>query len=189
VASAVRAHTRRIDHIWSHDIIGPVAPEWNERAVAPPCLYRMPCAGSHERAPECIGSDDAPVSAIPNATPMSTQKRNFCEKSIMPRPEDTPHTRALDDILASGLDTALHQDPRDYRSGDSGFRRRKGHAIRGAILTRTDSGGETFTTWRIRSVWDRNSGRTLREMYFAASRIMTPCEDSRRCRNLQAGDR
>jgi hypothetical protein len=99
------------------------------------------------------------------------------------------HTRALDDILASGLDTALHQDPRDYRSGDSGFRRRKGHAIRGAILTRTDSGGETFSTWRIRSVWDRNSGRTLREMYFAASRIMTPCEDSRRCRKLQAGDR
>jgi hypothetical protein len=56
-------------------------------------------------------------------------------------------------VLAFGLDTALHQDPRYYRSGDSGFWRRTGHAIRGTILTRTDSGGETFSTWRVGSAF------------------------------------
>jgi hypothetical protein len=55
--------------------------------------------------------------------------------------------------LAFGLDTTLHQDPRYYRSRDKGFWRRAGHAVRGTILTRTDAGGETFSTWRIGSAY------------------------------------
>jgi hypothetical protein len=53
--------------------------------------------------------------------------------------------------LAFGLDSALHQDPRYFRSNSSGFWRRSLHALRGTILTRTDSGGETFSTWRFGS--------------------------------------
>ena len=55
--------------------------------------------------------------------------------------------------LAFGLDTALHQDPRYFRSRGTGFWRRAGHALRGTILTRTDSGGETLSTWRIGSAY------------------------------------
>lgn len=54
--------------------------------------------------------------------------------------------------LAFGLDTALHQDPRYFRSGAGGWRR-VGHAVRGTILTRTDSGGETLSTWRLGSAY------------------------------------
>jgi hypothetical protein len=50
--------------------------------------------------------------------------------------------------LAFGLDSTLHQDPRYFRSGEKGFWRRSGHAFRGTILTRTDRGGETLSTWR-----------------------------------------
>ena len=53
--------------------------------------------------------------------------------------------------LAFGLDSTLHQDPRYYRSESTGFWRRAGHAIRGTILTRTDAGGETLSTWRLGS--------------------------------------
>jgi hypothetical protein len=56
-------------------------------------------------------------------------------------------------VMAFGLDSALHQDPRYFRSGDGGFWRRAGHALRGTILTRTDSGGETFSTWRVGSAY------------------------------------
>src|ERR1051325_9322768 len=55
--------------------------------------------------------------------------------------------------LAFGLDSTLHQDPRYFRSRDSGFWRRSTHALRGTILTRTDSGGETFSTWRFGSAY------------------------------------
>jgi len=55
--------------------------------------------------------------------------------------------------LAFGLDTSLHQDPRYFRSSGTGFWRRTGHALRGTILTRTDSGGETLSTWRIGSAY------------------------------------
>jgi hypothetical protein len=55
--------------------------------------------------------------------------------------------------LAFGLDSALHQDPRYYRSGSTGVWPRTKHALRGTILTRTDSGGETFSTWRIGSAY------------------------------------
>ena len=53
--------------------------------------------------------------------------------------------------IAFGLDTALRQDPRYYRSDQTGFWRRAGHAVRGTILTRTDAGGETLATWRLGS--------------------------------------
>ena len=56
-------------------------------------------------------------------------------------------------VLAFGLDSTLHQDPRYYRSDSSGFWSRTGHAMRGTILTRTDSGGETLSTWRLGSAY------------------------------------
>jgi opacity protein-like surface antigen len=55
--------------------------------------------------------------------------------------------------IAFGLDSTLHQDPRYYRSDETGFWRRTNHAIRGTILTRTDSGAETLATWRIGSAY------------------------------------
>lgn len=55
--------------------------------------------------------------------------------------------------LAFGLDSTLHQDPRYFQSGQTGFWRRTGHALRGTLLTRTDSGGETLSTWRIGSAY------------------------------------
>jgi len=55
--------------------------------------------------------------------------------------------------LAFGLDSTLHQDPRYFRSGGNGFWRRSGHALRGTLLTRTDTGGETLSTWRIGSAY------------------------------------
>jgi hypothetical protein len=55
--------------------------------------------------------------------------------------------------LAFGLDAALHEDPRYYRSLGTGFWRRSAHAFRGTILTRTDAGGETVSVWRIGSAY------------------------------------
>jgi hypothetical protein len=60
---------------------------------------------------------------------------------------------AIHGTLAFGLDTALHQDPRYYRSLSTGFWRRTGHVLRGTILTRTDTGGETLSTWRLGSAY------------------------------------
>jgi hypothetical protein len=54
--------------------------------------------------------------------------------------------------LAFGLDSTLHQDPRYRRSGSGGWRR-VGHTLRGTILTRTDTGGETLSTWRLGSAY------------------------------------
>jgi hypothetical protein len=54
-------------------------------------------------------------------------------------------------LLAFGLDSTLHQDPRYHRSQSPEFWRRMGHAVRGTILTRTDAGGETLSTWRLGS--------------------------------------
>jgi hypothetical protein len=55
--------------------------------------------------------------------------------------------------LAFSLDSTLHQDPRYFRSRDTGFWRRTAHAFRGTILTRTDSGRETLSTWRLGSAY------------------------------------
>jgi hypothetical protein len=73
-------------------------------------------------------------------------------------------------VLAFGLDTALHQDPRYYRAGGEGFWRRAGHAVRGTILTRTDSGGETFSTWRVGSAY----GEEFLSNLWYPSRLDTP---------------
>lgn len=56
-------------------------------------------------------------------------------------------------VLAFGLDTTLHQDPRYFRSGRQGLWRRIAHAARETVLTRTDAGGETFSTWRFGSAY------------------------------------
>jgi hypothetical protein len=60
---------------------------------------------------------------------------------------------AIHAVLAFGLDSTLHQDPRYFRSQSTGFWRRTGHALRGTILTRTDRGGETLSTWRVGSAY------------------------------------
>ena len=73
-------------------------------------------------------------------------------------------------VLAFGLDTALHQDPRYYRLGEYSFWRRTGHAVRGTILTRTDSGHETFSTWRIGSAY----GEEFLSNLWYPSRLDTP---------------
>jgi hypothetical protein len=54
-------------------------------------------------------------------------------------------------VLAFGLDSTLHEDPRYFRSGAGGFFRRTGHALRGTMLTHTDSGAETLSLWRLGS--------------------------------------
>jgi hypothetical protein len=55
--------------------------------------------------------------------------------------------------MSFALDATLHEDPRYYRSTDSGFWRRTKHAFRGTILTHTDAGGETFSWWRFGSAY------------------------------------
>ena len=56
-------------------------------------------------------------------------------------------------VLAFGLDSALHEDPRYFRSRNTGFWNRAGHAVRGTVLTHTDAGGETFSVWRFGSAY------------------------------------
>jgi len=56
-------------------------------------------------------------------------------------------------VLAFGLDSTLHEDPRYFRAGSGGFWRRTAHAFRGTIMTHTDSGGETISSWRIGSAY------------------------------------
>ena len=55
--------------------------------------------------------------------------------------------------MSFALDTTLHEDPRYYRSTDTGFFRRMKHAFRGTILTHTDAGGETLAWWRLGSAY------------------------------------
>ena len=40
--------------------------------------------------------------------------------------------------------TILHEDPRYFREGQGPFRRRMGHALSSAFITRSDSGGRSF---------------------------------------------
>jgi hypothetical protein len=56
-------------------------------------------------------------------------------------------------LLGFGLDSALHQDPRYYRSTESGMWRRSKHAFHETIFTHKDSGGETLATWRLGSAY------------------------------------
>lgn len=55
--------------------------------------------------------------------------------------------------LAFGLDSTLHQDPRYFRSLETGVWRRAAHALRGTILTHTDNGRETLSAWRVGSAY------------------------------------
>ncbi len=56
-------------------------------------------------------------------------------------------------VMGFGLDSALHQDPRYYRSTDRGTWRRTKHAFHETIFTHKDSGGETLATWRLGSAY------------------------------------
>ncbi len=60
---------------------------------------------------------------------------------------------AIYGVLGFTLDSTLHEDPRYYRSRKTGFWHRTAHALRGTILTRTDSGGETLSVWRLGSAY------------------------------------
>jgi hypothetical protein len=62
-------------------------------------------------------------------------------------------TAGIRTTLAAGLNTGLHQDPRYFRATRTGFWPRFKHAARGTILTRTDLGGETLSTWRLGSAY------------------------------------
>ncbi len=59
-------------------------------------------------------------------------------------------------VLAFGLDSALHEDPRYFPSLRRGFFRRIAHAARGTFMTRTDTGGETVSAWRFGSAYGEN---------------------------------
>lgn len=47
-------------------------------------------------------------------------------------------------LVESVLPSALHEDSRYYTLGHGGFIKRSGYALSRALVTRTDSGGETF---------------------------------------------
>ena len=80
--------------------------------------------------------------------------RKSGDRAATPTASDLPPRFAssgIHSVLAFGLDSTLHQDPRYFRSLDTGFWRRTAHAFRGTILTRTGRGGETLSTWRLGS--------------------------------------
>jgi len=56
-------------------------------------------------------------------------------------------------VLAYGLDSTLREDPRYFHSDQKGFWRRLAHSARDTVLTHTDAGGETFSTWRFGSAY------------------------------------
>jgi hypothetical protein len=56
-------------------------------------------------------------------------------------------------VLAFSLDSIRHEDPRYFRSDRKGLWRRIAHAARDTILTHTDNGGETVSTWRLGSAY------------------------------------
>lgn len=60
---------------------------------------------------------------------------------------------AIHTVLAFGLDSTLHEDPRYFRSSRKGVWRRMADAARGTFMTRTDSGGETVSAWRLGSAY------------------------------------
>ena len=61
--------------------------------------------------------------------------------------------RAVKNGLGLSLDVTLRQDPRYFRSEEQGFWKRTPHALTYVIVTRTDSGGRTFSTWRVGSAY------------------------------------
>jgi hypothetical protein len=75
----------------------------------------------------------------------------------------------LRNTMSFALDTTLHEDPRYYRSTETGFWRRIRHSFRGTILTRTDAGGETFAWWR----WGSAYGATYLSNQWYPDRVNT----------------
>ena len=57
--------------------------------------------------------------------------------------------RGLENAFGLLVAVPLHQDPRYFRSGESGAWQRTLHAARSSFITRTDSGGETIAAWRL----------------------------------------
>jgi hypothetical protein len=56
--------------------------------------------------------------------------------------------RAVENVIGFGVAAALHQDGRFFRQGEGSFRSRLFHAMSQTFVTRTDSGGRTFSAWR-----------------------------------------
>lgn len=59
--------------------------------------------------------------------------------------------RGMENAFGFLVAVPLHQDPRYFRSGESGLLQRTLHAARSSFITRTDSGGETIAAWRFAS--------------------------------------
>jgi hypothetical protein len=55
--------------------------------------------------------------------------------------------------IAFGLESALHEDPRYFPSEEKGFRARMKNALLQTVVTRTDSGKETFAWARMGSAF------------------------------------
>jgi len=58
---------------------------------------------------------------------------------------------AVQNVLAFGLNSALHEDPRYFRSRRKGFFPRLAHAFSYTFVTRTDDGGQHINTERLAS--------------------------------------
>lgn len=62
-------------------------------------------------------------------------------------------TVASRQFFAFALESTIHQDPRYFPSGDKGFLRRTKHALKYALIARTDSGDDQFAYARIGSAF------------------------------------
>jgi hypothetical protein len=58
-------------------------------------------------------------------------------------------TRALENGIGFLTAAAVHEDPRYFFSGETGFWRRVHYAVETAVVTRTDSGNRTIALWRL----------------------------------------
>lgn len=56
--------------------------------------------------------------------------------------------RGVENMIGFGVAAALHQDGRFYRRGEGAIGGRLGHALKQCFITRTDSGGRSFSVWR-----------------------------------------
>jgi len=90
----------------------------------------------------------------PESSRKSIPRRNGTGRvAYARRLASTAACSGIHSALAFGLDSALHEDPRYFRSAGGSFWRRTGHAFRGVILTHTDHGTETFSFWRFGSAY------------------------------------
>jgi hypothetical protein len=56
--------------------------------------------------------------------------------------------RGVESVIGFGVAAVLHQDGRYFRNPEAGAGRRILHAVSQTFVTRTDSGGRTFSAWR-----------------------------------------